>query len=334
MPSLRDARQAIEAFGLWAAFAGSVAVSVLLSRHGGHGAALWTANGFLVSALLILPRRYAIAVLVACAVSQATIVALAGDGLVRILVATTVNIGDCLLTAWLARRYCGINARRLGLVRLMRILVLAAIPAAFAGSLAAALAYPLFSHRTFANTFSDWMVSSMLGVTMVLPAVLLATRHARYREFYRPWWEIVGLFSGLAGLTALVFFQAQLPILFVVFPAVTLIAFRLGPPGAAAAGFVVGVIALLLTLLGHGPTMLAKDLDFAGQIRLTQVFVCCVLFTGVGTAVALADQTRLRRMLVRRDRVARQSRQRALDAERMARAVGATALREPTSRLA
>jgi integral membrane sensor domain MASE1 len=334
MPSLRDARQAIEAFGIWAAFAGSVAVSVLLSRDGGHGAALWTANGFLVSALLILPRRPAVAVLAACALSQAAIGALAGDPPVRFLVATAINIGECGLTAWLSLRFCGINARRLGLVRLMRILVLAAIPGSFVGSLAAALVYPMFSQRTFADTFSDWMISSVLGLAMVLPAVLLAARHARYREFYRPWWEILGLFSGLAGLTALVFYQAQWPVLFAVFPAVTLIAFRLGPPGAAAAGFAVGMIALPLTLFGHGPAMLAQGLDFAGQIRLAQVFVCCVLFTGVGTAVALADQTRLRRMLVRRDRIARQSRQRALDAERMARAVGAIPIPEPTSRLA
>ena len=141
----------------------------------------------------------------------------------------------------------------------------------------------------------------------------------------------LGLFAGLAGLTGLVFWQAGLPALFAVFPAVTLIAFRLGPPGAAAAGFVTGVIALPLTLTGHGPATLARDLDFAGQIRLAQVFVCCVLFTGIGTAVALADQTRLRRMLLRRDRAARISRQRAVDAEHLARAVTGGASRGRTT---
>jgi len=332
----RGMRQGIEATGLWAAFAGSVAVSVLLSRHGGPGAALWTANGFLVSALLVLPRRHAAAVLAACILSQAAISAVAGDPPARILASTAINIGECCLTAWLARRYCGINARRLGLVRLMRILVLAALPASFAAGLAAGLVYPLFSSRLFAETFRDWMISSVLGLAMVLPAVLLTTRYSQYREFYRPWWEALALFSGLAALTALVFYQARLPVLFAVFPAVTLIAFRLGPPGAAAAGFVVGMIALPLTLFDHGPATLARGLDFAGQVRLTQVFVCCVLFTGVGTAVALADQTRLRRMLVRRDRAARLSRQRALDAERLARAVtgGASGSHESSSRLA
>lgn len=336
MQSPRETRQILEAIGLWAAFTGSVAASVLLSRGGGHGAALWTANGFLVSALLVLPRSHAIAALVACALSQGAVSAVAGDPVVRILASTLINIGECAMTAALARRYCGVNARRLGLVRLMRILVLAAMPASFIGSLAAAAVFSLFSTRRFADTFSDWMISSILGIAMVLPAVLLAIRHTRYREFHRPWWEMLGLFTGLAGLTALVFWQADLPILFAVFPAVTLIAFRLGPPGAAAAGFVVGMIALPLTLFDHGPATLSRDLDFAGQIRLAQVFVCCVLFTGIGTAVALADQTRLRRMLVRRDRAARISRQRALDAERLARAVtgGGSRGQEATSRLA
>lgn len=331
----REARQVLEASGLWAAFAASVAVSLLLSRHGGYGAALWTANGFLVSALLVLPRPYAIATLAACALSQAAIGAVAGDAPVRIAVSTAINIGECGLTAWLTRRYCGVNARRLGLVRLLRILVLAALPASFIASLVAAAVFPLFSSRPFAQTFSDWMISSVLGLAMVLPAVLLAIRHDRYREFRRAWWETLGLFAGLAGLTALVFYQRQLPVLFAVFPAVTLIAFRLGPPGAAVAGFVVGVIALPLTLFDHGPMTLARDLDFAAQIRMAQVFVCCLLFTGIGTAVALADQTRLRRMLLRRDRAARLSRQRALDAERLARAVtGSPRVQEATSRLA
>ncbi|MGA0601635.1 MASE1 domain-containing protein [Caulobacter sp. KR2-114] len=319
----RNARQVSEAIGLWAAFAGSVAVSILLGRHGGHGAALWTANGFLVSALLILPRPHAAAVLAACIASQAAIGLVAGDPLLRVSVSTAINIGGCVLTAWLAHRYCGIKARRLGLVRLARILVLAALPASFVASLAAALTFRLFSARPAAEVFGDWMLSSVLGLAMVLPAVLLAARQGQYREFRRPLWETLGLFAGLGALTVLVFYQAQLPVLFAVFPAVTLIAFRLGPPGAAVAGFFVGMIALPLTLFGHGPATLARSLDFAGQIRLTQTFVCCVMFTGVGTAIALADQTRLRRMLIQRDRVARVSRQRALDAERLAAAVGA-----------
>lgn len=330
----RSAQQGMEAAGLWFGFAASVAVSVMLSRQGAHGATLWTANGFLVSALLVLPQRPAIAVLAACTLSEAAIGALAGDVLVRVLVSTSVNISTCLLTAWLTRRFCGVNARRLGLVRLMRILVFAVLPASFVGSLAAAATFPLFSHRVFGEIFIDWLTSSALGLAMVLPAVLLAIRHTQYREFRTAWWETLALFAGLAGLTAVVFSQAELPVLFAVYPAVTLIAFRLGPPGAAAAGFVVGAIALPLTLLGHGPAMLSRHLDFVGQVRLTEVFVCCVLFTGIGTAVALADQTRLRRMLVRRDRAARISRQRALDAERLARAVGAIPLPEPTSRLA
>ncbi len=78
--------------------------------------------------------------------------------------------------------------------------------------------------------------------------------------------------------------------------------------------------------------MLADHLDFAGRVRLTQGFVGAVLFTGGATAGALADQTRLRRLLVWRDQSARNSRLRAQEAERMASLFGAATV-EPDTRL-
>ena len=80
----------------------------------------------------------------------------------------------------------------------------------------------------------------------------------------------------------------------------------------------VAIIALPMTLLRHGPAMLATGMDMVGRLHLTQVFVTAVLFTGLATAGALADQARLRRLALGRDRAARAARVRARDAERLA----------------
>jgi len=318
MDRTRIARNGLMAAVLWAAFAGSVAMSMFLSHDAGAGSAIWTANGFAVGALLILPRPWSLAVLAACVASQFGLGIVAGHGLARVAVTSTINAGEMVLAALLTQRFCGIGARRLGIVRLTRILIFAVAPSATLGGLAAAIAQMAISPRPFTDVWRDWLVSGGMGMAVVLPGLLLAARFGQYRDFHRSWIETAGLFLALAALTAAVFMQTALPLFFIIFPAVTFIAFRLGPPGAALAGFVVGGVALPLTLLGHGPAALARNLDFAGEVRLAEAFVAAILVSGVATGTALADQNRLRRLLVWRDRSARSSRQRAQAAERVA----------------
>jgi integral membrane sensor domain MASE1 len=322
MDRTRIARTGLQAAVLLAAFAGSIAMSMFLSGAGGAGSVIWTANGFLVGALLILPRSWAAAVLAAAIALQAGMGLAAGHPPVRTIILSLLNGGQCVFAAWLTQRFCGIHARRLGLVRLSRILIFAALPSAVIGGLAAALVSLPLSDRPFVQVWRDWAVSGGLGMALVLPGLLLAARFGQYRDFRRGMVETTGLFAGLAALTLAVFLQTDLPLFFAIFPAVTLIVFRLGPPGAALAGLVVGAIALPLTLMGAGPAALARVLDSAAQVWLAEAFVAAVLVTGVATATALADQNRLRRLLVWRDRSARASRQRAQEAERIAALVG------------
>lgn len=300
---------------LWAGFSASVALSVLVARPGGGGGALWTSNGFLAAALVVLPARWREACAVACLATEVAIRVAAGDAAPRIAIFTAVNFGEAVLAGVLAVRFCGLHARRLSLMRLTRLLVLAIVPAAVIGSaVAAGLGAALF-HRSFATQWRDWTLAGGLGMAVVLPAVLLVARYSQYRDFQRSVLETGALFAGMALVAWVALYQSQLPLFFVVFPMMTLIAFRLGPPGAAIAACLVGVIAVPLSLLGHGPAVLAIGLDYAGRLRLTQGMVAACLFTGVATATALADQTRLRRLLAWRDRATRSARRRAQEAE-------------------
>jgi integral membrane sensor domain MASE1 len=148
-------------------------------------------------------------------------------------------------------------------------------------------------------------------MAIVLPALLLAARTGQYKEFDRSPLEAAAILGGLGALVVGVFLERDLPLQFAIFPALTVIAVRLGPPGAAAAGLLTALVALPLTLLGHG----APALDTVGRVRLTELIIATALFTTLVTAIAIGEQTRLRQLMLGRDRAARAARERARRAE-------------------
>lgn len=290
-------------------------VSILFASLVGRDAALWTGVGFLTSIFVLLTGRWrTIVVAVSLAGHVAIVVATGGDAIAAGL-GVAVMLGEAMVMSWLAITYCGARRRRLSLRELVLILLGAVVPAAMMGGAVSAAALALLVHRPFFPTWRDWTLPSALGSAIVMPATLLMARVSQYRDFKRSFAEVFCLLAGLCLVTAAVFSQSWLPLNFVVFPAVTLVAFRLGPAGAAVAGFLVAVIALPLTILGYGPAMLATQLDAGGRVRLTEAVVAAALFTGLGTASALADQARLRRLVLGRDRALRNARARARRAE-------------------
>ena len=305
---------------LGAVLGGGYAASALFSAMLGgplSQGALSTAAGFLAAALILLPGAWRLAAIAVCLVAQAAVGEATGASPFRSAAVFLVNGAEASLAAFLAARYCGAQARRLSLRRLTLIVLAAVTPAAVVGGALGALA-AVGPTAGFASAWTDLALAGGLGMAIVLPAVLLLARTGQYREFQRGRLETVSLLVMLSALTAVVYEKSAFPLSFSIFPLLTLVAFRLGPPGAAVAGFLVGMIALPLTMLGHGPAMFTAGLDIGERVRLTQLFVGAALFTGVTTAVALADQARLRRLLFARDRAARLAGVRAREAEHTA----------------
>jgi integral membrane sensor domain MASE1 len=152
-------------------------------------------------------------------------------------------------------------------------------------------------------------------MAIVLPAVLLAVRAGQYKEFARSPLETAAILVGLAALVAGVFLERELPLQFAIFPALTVVAVRLGPPGAAAAGLLTALIALPLTMLKQSPAALSAGLDWLGRVRLAELVIAAALISTLVTAVAVGEQTRLRQLMLGRDRAARAARLRARRAE-------------------
>jgi integral membrane sensor domain MASE1 len=302
------------ACGLSAGYLASVTFATTMP----DGAGLWTAAGFLTGIFLLTGGWVRWAAAGACLVAHPLIVFGHGDGPVKALVFPLINLIEASLAAYLAVTFCGARSRRLSLRSLILILLGAILPSAAVGGIVGGLATMAPGHGGFLAAWRDWSIPVSLGMAIVVPALLLVARARQYRDFRRTPAETVGLLAGLAVLTAVVDGQSDFPVYFAVFPALTLVAFRLGPAGAAVAGFLVGVIALPMAAFQHGPSMLVTHLDLNGRMRLTQFFVAAALFTGLGTAGALADQARLRRLAFSRDRAARAARARAREAEELA----------------
>jgi integral membrane sensor domain MASE1 len=299
------------------AFAFSTIYSILLGRAGGQMSSIWTATGFLAGTLILLTGRWRIAAAVLCVAIQAAVSLALHDPLARILINPFVNLLEASIAAWLAVTYCGARRRRLSLRQLLLLILGAIVPAAMLAAVVGAGSKYILVGQDFIDGWLSWAIPGGLGMATVTPALLLVARESQYKEFRRSWIETIGLLGAVWSLTAVAFWQSDLPLQFVIFPALALVAFRLGPPGAAIAGFFVAMICLTLAMLGHGPTMLAKALDPVGRVRLTQVVVTAALCTTLAVAAIVADHSRLRQLLVSRDRAVRAARLRARAAEQV-----------------
>jgi integral membrane sensor domain MASE1 len=300
---------------LVAGYAVSVLLSFVLSRAGAQTSTIWTASGFLVGSLVLLPGRWRV-IAVAASLACQTLASIAvGDGWARALIGPLGVLFEAGLAAWLAVRYCEVRSRRLGLRRLTLLIIGAVIPATLVGSAVGALINMATLGQTFAAGWALWATNTGLGMAIVLPALLLLVRYEQYKEFRRPWLEVAGLIVGVCGVSLAVYLQSGLPLHFVIFPTLTLIAFRLGPPGAAVAGFCVATICLICAVEGHGPGMLVASLSAAARMRLTEVILATAIFTSLATADAVADQLRVRRMLIDHDRAVRARRRSRLGAQ-------------------
>jgi integral membrane sensor domain MASE1 len=279
------------AAALAAGFAASVLLSVFVSRAGGAAASLWTANGFLAGAFILLPRPWRIGVAAACVAFQAALDLAAGDGPVRAALYPLINLTEAGLAGWLAIGFCGVRARRLSLRELALVPIAAIMPAAAVAAIAGAVVDLVLQGQPLPSGWLAWAIPGGLGMTIVLPALLLAARAGQYKEFDRAPLETAAILAGLGALVVGVFLERDQPLQFAIFPALTLVAVRLGPPGAAAAGLLTAMMALPLTLVG--PAAPSPGLDSVGRVRLTELVIAAALFCTLVTAIAVGEQTRL-----------------------------------------
>jgi signal transduction histidine kinase/CheY-like chemotaxis protein len=303
----------LAAAGYVAAFAISALVSCAMTREARGVAALWTADAFLAAALVTLPRRLWFAVLAGCAVVNPIINIAYGTPPAIALGFTAINILESCLAAWVTRRVVGAAVRVDDLARIGRLAAFAIIPAAALGAVLAALLLHFAQGQSLLEVWRNWFLSTSLGMGIALPATLILTHGRTPVVFKRSRTETLLLLALPATATLVVYGQTTIPLPFLVYAMLTIVAFRLGPRGAVMGGVIAAVVATLLNLRGS-PALALRGMDTDLRIHLTELFSAAAFYSALVTAIAVAGQARAQSLLAARMRVAREARGKAISA--------------------
>ena len=309
------ARHARALAGFSLGFAVGVLVSCVLTREAQGVAAMWTANAFLVAALLVLPRRWAGVCAAVCAAVNVAVYQILGDPIGQSLVFTLINLAESLAAAFGARAALGSSLRLEDFKRVGRLFAMAILPAAAASAAIAAAYLSLMSGKPSLVIWRDWFMSDAIGLGIALPALLILLKGRHADEFRRRPIEAIGLYAAVAASTLWVFGQLGLvPLPFLVYASLTILAFRLGPRGAVWGGVLSTLIAMGMYLVVGPPAFVAGLDDPAGRMQLMQFYCMVAFYTALLTATAVAGQARMRTLFVERMHVSRGARSRAIAA--------------------
>ncbi len=289
---------------------------------------LWLANAVLLAALLQLQRRPALLVAAACVAINLAANVVRGDPPAFVWVNAGLNLIQVTVAAVLARRLCGAALDMRRPKRLLRFMLLAVTPAVALSTLLAgfaAIGAGRLPTGTLGFRLHHLFDMELLAMAIVAPSLLLLARTHRFREDAQaPATEVAALMTLLAVVCLWTFGQTSAPILFMVFPPLILLAFKLSPPWTAAAVMMVGVIGGAATLTGHGPVMLTRlseDSQLAGvpaimrQLNVFHLFLLAVMGTALPITTLSSERRRLIARLRSRTQAAVEARLRAEQAD-------------------
>nr|WP_295107922.1 MASE1 domain-containing protein [uncultured Caulobacter sp.] len=304
-------RQAALLLALSVATVVSLAFSEYLTRTPLGVAAFWPANALLAAGLLTLTGSRGLSLSVVFVVFHLILCLLVGDTLLRALLYVAIDASEAV-AIWAICQRLWRGAPRIRTLRSLILLPAVTTPVAAAASLLMAGILSL-DGEPFVRGVTDWFLRSGLGLAVALPAALVLIDAEHRRTFQRDWRETLLLMFAVAAVTLLCAHPASGAPPFLIFPIALAAAYRLGARGAAMACVIVAVFTLPIAMSGASPRFNAI-LGPVAQARTIQVFIAVLFYTSLAAGLALAQQDRLKRLLLRRDLLTRAARSRALAA--------------------
>ncbi|MEH0196820.1 ATP-binding protein [Caulobacter sp. CCNWLY153] len=304
-----EARQTRLLLALIFAYAVTIAYCDLLTRGPSGMATLWPCNGLLAGGLVLLTPRRSLILLVVTTVCHVLLDRLGGTAPAMTALFTVLDTIEAAVIAVVLRRAFGGPPRMKNLTQALRVVGLALPITAVLAVIGAFASAPML-HVSLPVLIKNWMFVNALGMTAGLPiALILFDRHIQ-RGFERPVWEKIACYVMVAVAALIAFGRPGHTLPFLVFPAGVLVAFRLGPKGAAWTTVIVAAIAAPLSVLGIVAEA-ATRAQASERMHALQFLVSALLFTCLAAALALANQQRLKLLLVRRQALARNAQARA-----------------------
>lgn len=285
---------------------------------------IWPTNGVMLAALLQLHRRQALATVAVCFAINLASNVWRGDPMPFLIVNPVMNLFQVVFAALLVRRVGGaaLDLRRPG--RLLAFGIMGILPVVAASSLiVVSLAAVIrdYSLPLYLFTLQRYFGMELLGLLIVTPTLLLIARAHRFKGIAKASpVEIAGLMGLLTAVSLLVFAQNSAPYLFLVFPPIVLIVFRLSPPWVALSIMIVAVVGAFGSLSGQGPIMTTRLLDIPGledvhelqrRLSIYYVFLLVLILTAVPLSTLMSERRRLMDRLEARSLAAHVARRQA-----------------------
>ncbi len=293
-------------------FGATALFCIALTRESGGIAALWLPTGLLAAGFVLLPIRRAVVLAAACILVGTAVRISIGAPWSALPIYAGLNLMEATVAALLVRRICGARRRISDLATLLRIALLAILPATLLTALiaGATLGYLSLSAQ---EIIIGWFAANAVGMAIILPTVLLL---ADQRDGWGPFRSNIEQFItyGLVALiSALAYLSYTVPVHMLLIPALVAAAFRLGPRGVALSALMMSIVSTTMVALGPPDQ---SGLSQPQQIIKLQFIIATALFTGLSVALILAEQSRTRRQLAMRTRAARRAQDRAQAAGR------------------
>jgi len=260
-----------------------LALAVRMFCRDSHGwSAFWPANGAIVVALLVLPKRMSGVVLATDCVINIALNLLFSNILTTVTSDAVLNCFVGVLLAILVRNFCGAATDLSRFRRLLTFVGLAMIAAGAEAAVGELLADLRSAADVDIGGWFWWTLCDGLGLIIGTPAIILCVKNERYIKFsdVSPSNRVL-LFSLILLLSTISFLQDHSGLYIFIYPLLVLMAFRAGPTWVMASVLTVSIVASALTLHGHGPLVSIAP----GNARLRQsvlqqfllsLFVCAV----------------------------------------------------------
>jgi diguanylate cyclase (GGDEF)-like protein len=275
-------------------------LGIILSHQSEGVATIWLSNGFIFGMLITQPRSRWLAYFITGLTADTLADMVYGDPFriaIGVSLANSIEVmtSAFLLTLWF-RSPLDLSKRRT-LVGFLLVSVLGAT--ALTSALGAWWTLLFVPGPPWWQMFRTWYLGDMLGMAVLAPLVIMVQRPAFFSMFDRKHLpHTLLVLVAPAIVTALVFTHREDPLIFFIFPAFLLVAFRLGLPGTVVNILMVTLMAIGFTVKGHGPLMLIPgEHMLLHRIVIAQIFAAVAIFTMFPVAALLEEKEGLKNSL-------------------------------------
>ncbi len=301
------------ALGLLVGFIASAAISYYIVTYENRQPAAWYATSFLACGLILLRGKVRRVFAAACFVALPPLIYFAKWPAYASVVLTIMAFFEAGIAAALTLRLSK-TPRIANVKQLGRLLIFAAAPACAITVLAISVVAAQLSDVPFWAIFGQAFASHFMGLGTMLPCLLLLATPNLPKAPKKGWFEKIVLGLMLLVFAAAPFSSISYATFMLIFPAATVLAFRLGAKATTAAILALTTNSLVVGWLHPSEGVSQAPLSVGVVILIAQLYTMAVVYNGMFTALAVNHQARIKRHLEERTKISRRARSRALKA--------------------